>query len=253
MTMPTSISSGWVAVADMMRGWRNGCVGLWMMLGAVAAQAGDVKVSEAVRLEQVDLVDVGALIPKATLEIRYAGDDNFVGRPVDGYRVPKCYLLRPAAEALRQVADDLAADGYRLRLFDCYRPVRAVRDFVRWARDPADQRTKPRFYPNLDKSTLLDGYIAETSGHSRGATVDLGLERCDGARCELLDMGTGFDRFDTLANTDDPRIVGEQKTNRQRLRAAMEHRGFRNYPLEWWHYTFQPEPTPTTAYDIPVQ
>ncbi len=253
MTMPISISSGWATVIDRMRGWKIGCVGAWLLLGAITVRAGEVKVSEATRFEQVDLVDVGELVPEATLEIRYAGDDNFVGRPVDGYQAPKCYLLRPAAEALRQVATDLAADGYRLRLFDCYRPMRAVRDFVRWAHDPGDQKTKPRFYPNLDKSTLLDGYIAETSGHSRGATVDLGLEQCDGARCELLDMGTGFDRFDTLANTDDPRIGGEQKANRQRLREAMQRRGFRNYPLEWWHYTLQPEPTPATAYDIPVQ
>ena len=237
----------------MMRVGKSLCVGLLVIAGVAFAQAGEVTVSTATRFDQVDLVDVGERIPLATLEIRYAGDDNFVGRTVDGYQAPKCYLLRPAAEALQQVATVLAADGYRLRLFDCYRPVRAVKDFVRWARDPADQRTKARFYPNLDKSKLLDGYIAESSGHSRGATVDLGLERCDGARCELLDMGTGFDRFDTLANTDDPRIGGEQKANRQRLRAAMERRGFRNYPLEWWHYTFQPEPTPTTAYDIPVQ
>lgn len=237
----------------MMRVGKSLCVGWLAIMGLAPALAGEVTVSTATRFDQVDLVDVGERIPLATLEIRYAGDDNFVGRTVDGYQAPKCYLLRPVAEALQQVAADLAADGYRLRLFDCYRPVRAVKDFVRWARDPADQRTKARFYPNLDKSKLLDGYIAESSGHSRGATVDLGLERCDGARCELLDMGTGFDRFDTLANTDDPRIGGEQKANRRHLRAAMERRGFRNYPLEWWHYTFQPEPTPATAYDIPVR
>lgn len=233
----------------MRRGWL--CVA--GLLACAMAQAGEVRVSPATRAEQVDLIDVGALIPAAHLEIRYAGEDNFVGRPVQGYLAPKCLLLRPVAEALRQVAADVHEDGYRLRLFDCYRPVRAVQDFVRWAHDPADQRTKARFYPNLDKSKLLDGYIAETSGHSRGATVDLSLDRCTDAGCEPLDMGTSFDRFDTLANTDDPRVAPEQKANRQRLRAAMERRGFRNYPLEWWHYTFQPEPDPSTAYDIPIQ
>lgn len=221
-------------------------------LGSTAA-AGEVAVSKATRLADVDLVDVGALVANAQLEIRYAGSHNFVGAPVEGYLAPKCYLLRPAAEALAGVAADLRSEGYRLRLYDCYRPVRSVRHFVRWAHDLSDQRTKAEFYPNLDKSELLNGYIAESSGHSRGATVDLGIERCAGERCEALDMATAFDRFDTLANTDDPRITPEQKANRQRLREAMEARGFRNYPLEWWHYTFQPEPTPGTAYDIPVQ
>ena len=219
----------------------------------VPALAADVEVSSATQMEQVELVDVAALIPDARFDIRYAGTHNFVGTPVDGYEAARCYLLRPVALALQQVAADLRARGYRLRVYDCYRPVRAVKHFVRWAHDLSDQRTKPEFYPNLDKSRLLDGYIAETSGHSRGATVDLGLERCTANDCEVLDMGTEFDRFDTLANTDDPRITGPQRAHRMVLREAMERRGFRNYPLEWWHYTLQPEPTPETAYDIPVR
>lgn len=220
---------------------------------AAPALAADVEVSSATQMEQADLVDVAALIPDARFDIRYAGTHNFVGTPVDGYEAAKCYLLRPVALALQQVAADLRARGYRLRVYDCYRPVRAVKHFVRWAHDLSDQRTKPEFYPNLDKSRLLDGYIAETSGHSRGATVDLGLEQCTANDCEVLDMGTEFDRFDTLANTDDPRITGPQRAHRMVLREAMERRGFRNYPLEWWHYILQPEPTPGTAYDIPVR
>lgn len=217
------------------------------------AQAAEVTVSPATRLDEAGLVDVATRIPDARMEIRYAGDHNFVGRPVDGYEAPKCYLLKPVAEALARVADDLRPHGYYLRVFDCYRPVRAVRHFVRWAHDPQDQRTKAEFYPNLDKSVLLDGYIAETSGHSRGATIDLSLDRCGEKDCESLPMGTGFDRFDTLANTDDPRIQGAERHHRDLLRDVMQRHGFRNYPLEWWHFTFQPEPTPQTAYDIPVR
>ncbi len=233
------------------RALRGGAAALLCLAGV--ASAGEVRISTATEAAQVDLVDVAALIPGANFDIRYAGHHNFVGAPVDGYLAPKCYLLKPAAEALRDVAADLDQAGYRLRIFDCYRPVRAVRHFVRWVHDAADQRTKPEFYPALEKSELLGGYIAETSGHSRGATIDLGLERCEADTCVELDMGTGFDRFDTLANTDDPRITPEQKANRDRLREAMQKRGFRNYPLEWWHYTLQPEPTPGTAYDIPVR
>lgn len=247
--MPIWISDAKVAVTDFFR-----CV----LLGAVlllspVVQAADVKVSAATRLAEVDLVDVSTLIPDAQLEIRYAGTHNFVGTKIDGYEAPKCYLLRPVAQALAKVADDLRPQGYRLRLFDCYRPVRAVKHFVRWAHDLTDQRNKAEFYPNLDKSVLLDGYIAETSGHSRGATLDMSLDRCDASRCEALEMGTGFDRFDTLANTDDARVTGPARVQRDLLRDAMQKHGFRNYPLEWWHFTFQPEPTPTTAYDIPVQ
>lgn len=223
------------------------------MTAMLPAFAGEVTVSPATQVEEVDLVDVAALIPDARFDIHYASDHNFVGTRVEGYEAAKCYLLRPVALALQQVAADLRVRGYRLRVYDCYRPVRAVKHFVRWAHDAADQRTKAEFYPNLDKSRLLEGYIAETSGHSRGATIDLGLEQCKADDCEILDMGTGFDRFDTLANTDDPRITREQKRHRKLLREAMERRGFRNYPLEWWHYTLQPEPTPDTAYDIPVR
>ena len=249
--MPIWISDAKVAVTDSMKAFALLCLAC---VGSVA-WAGEVTVSPATRLDEVALIDVSTLIPDARLEIRYASDHNFVGTPIEGYEAPKCYLLKPVAQALAKVADDLRTDGYYLRLFDCYRPVRAVQHFVRWARDPQDQRTKAEFYPNLDKSVLLNGYIAETSGHSRGATVDLSLDRCEGgnATCETLAMGTGFDRFDTLANTDDPRIQGVERQHRDLLREAMQRHGFRNYPLEWWHFTYQPEPTPQTAYDIPVR
>jgi zinc D-Ala-D-Ala dipeptidase len=204
---------------------------------------------------EANLVDIRTLVSDMAEDIKYAGSDNFVGRPVDGYRAPKCFLLRPVAEALARVEHELRAQHLRLKIFDCYRPARAVADFVHWAHDLGDQRTKPQHYPTLDKSKLLDGYIASVSGHSRGATIDLGMEQCaaDGSHCKPLDMGTDFDYFGTRANTDNPGITSVQQANRRRLLAAMAREGFKNYPMEWWHYTFTPEPTPHTLYDVPVQ
>jgi D-alanyl-D-alanine dipeptidase len=198
---------------------------------------------------------VATLVPDIALEMRYAGSDNFTGVPVDGYLAPKCLLLRPVAQALQRVEASLRERHLRLKVFDCYRPARAVRHFVRWAGDLSDQRTKPQYYPNLDKRELLGGYIAPVSGHSRGATLDLTLLQCDdnGANCKPLDMGTGFDFFDPRAHTDSPDASAVQHANRERLRDAMQAQGFRNYPLEWWHYTLVPEPTPRMLYDVPVR
>ncbi len=212
-------------------------------------------ISPAADPQAAGMVDIRSLVPDIDLDIRYAGHRNFVGAPVDGYEAPRCYLLRPAAQALQRVEAALRREGLRLRLFDCYRPARAVRHFVRWAGDPLDRRTQAEYYPNLDKSQLLGAYISPTSGHSRGATVDLTLLRCaaDGSGCAELDMGTGFDFFDPRANTDSPAIAAGQRAHRQRLRAAMEREGFANYPMEWWHYTLRPEPSPGTAYDFPLR
>ena len=211
--------------------------------------------SAAKTMAAANMVDIRSLSPDIVEDIKYAGNDNFVGRPVDGYLAAKCFLQRPAAEALAQVEKDLRAQHMRLRIWDCYRPARAVANFVRWAHDLADQRTKAQHYPNLDKSKLLGDYIAPVSGHSRGGTVDLTVERCpeDTTQCEPLDMGTNFDFFGLRANTDTPGITPTQRANRQVLLKAMAHRGFRNYPMEWWHYTLSPEPTPQTIYDVPVK
>jgi D-alanyl-D-alanine dipeptidase len=223
-------------------------------LAACATQPAAPRVSDAETPEAAGLVSLQALTPDIDLDIRYAGHHNFTGRPVVGYEAPRCYLLRPAAEALARVESRLRGQGYRLRIFDCYRPVRAVQDFVAWTKAPEDGRTKEEFYPGLDKRALLGDYIAPTSGHSRGATVDLGLLQCDTqARCEPLDMGTPFDFFDPIANTASPRITAAQRAHRQQLVDAMAEQGFRNYPMEWWHYTLQPEPTPGIAYDVPVR
>jgi D-alanyl-D-alanine dipeptidase len=223
----------------------------WAPARVLAAEP--VQVSPAATPEQAGLVDIATLVADIRLDIRYAGSNNFVGEKVNGYRAPKCYLLRPVAEALQKVEQDLRRQGLALKIFDCYRPVRAVKHFVAWAADLDDQRTKPTYYPNLGKGELLSGYIAETSGHSRGATVDLTVVRCAGNDCTELDMGTAFDFFDARANTDHSNITQAQRANRHVLVDAMARHGFRNYPMEWWHYTLQPEPTPHTAYDVPVQ
>ncbi|MFT3761587.1 MAG: M15 family metallopeptidase [Pseudoxanthomonas sp.] len=209
--------------------------------------------SKAVTFAQAGLVDVAGVAPDVELDIRYYGADNFVGSRVHGYEAPKCYLLAPAAEALAAVQRDLRAQGYTLHVFDCYRPQRAVDHFVEWSKDLADTRTKAAHYPNLGKDVLLGDYIAPVSGHSKGATVDLTLSKCDGATCTPLDMGTDFDMFDPIANTDSPKITPAQRANRQLLLQAMARHGFENYPMEWWHYTLKLDPAPNLLFDVPVR
>ena len=146
-----------------------------------------------------------------------------------------CLLTQPAAQALAAVQRDLRGEGLGLRVYDCYRPQRAVDRFMRWAADLGDQRTKPTFYPRVAKQELIArGYIAERSGHSRGSTVDLTLVGADGAP---LEMGTPFDLFDERSHTESPAVPAAARANREKLRAAMERRGFRNLAVEWWHYT----------------
>ena len=212
------------------------------------------RVSAAATMEQAGMVDIRSLVPDMSQEIAYFGSDNFVGAPVDGYDAPRCWLKRDAAEALARVDASLRKDNMRLRIYDCYRPARAVAHFVRWANDLDDQRTKPVHYPGLDKTGILGEYVAPVSGHSRGYTVDLTVLRCDdqGGACEPLDMGTSFDYFGALANTDDSGASAAQLANRHLLRDAMQAQGFSNYPMEWWHYTLATDGPPGELYDVPV-
>lgn len=228
------------------------CAGMLIAALSCGVLAENVQSSPATTTAQAGLVDVRQLAPEIAVDMRYAGTNNFTGRVVPGYLAPTCYLLRPAAQALARVARTLEADGYRLQVFDCYRPVRAVRAFVAWAADLQDQSTKAQYYPRVDKRALLGDYIAETSGHSRGATLDLGLLDCRRGACRPVDMGTGFDYFDARAHTQSPEISDTQRLHRQHLMRAMAAEGFANYPMEWWHFTYRPEPTPETAYDVPV-
>ncbi|MFQ5550851.1 MAG: M15 family metallopeptidase [Gemmatimonadales bacterium] len=202
-----------------------------------------------------DLVDVRSIDPSIRADMRYAGPGNFVGDPVDGYEAPTCLLSAEAAAALARVQSDLADDGLSLLVFDCFRPQRAVDHFVRWAEDTADLRTKPEYYPNVDKSRLFDeGYIASRSGHSRASTIDLTLARVgEEGLAQALDMGTPFDFFDPLSHTESPDITPAQLANRLMLRDAMEAGGFRNYAAEWWHYTLRDEPYPDEYFDQEIR
>ena len=196
-------------------------------------------------------VDAAAIVPGLIVEMRYAGAHNFVGRPIEGYAAPRCLLTRAAAEALGAVARELEPRGLVLKVFDCYRPTRAVADFVHWAHDVKDQKMKAEFYPEVDKRTLFrDGYIASHSGHSRGSTVDLTLANAEGHE---LDMGTPFDFFSVKSWPGNPAVGPTAHANRRTLAEAMAKRGFRPYKREWWHFTLRREPFPQTYFDFVVK
>ena len=226
-----------------------------LVLTAIAAGAdAPPQISPAKTMAQAGMVDIRALVPDVAENIHYAGSDNFTGAPVPGYKAAKCFLLKPAAEALARVEHAVRKQHMRLKIWDCYRPAQAVAAFVRWAHND-DQRTKAAHYPNVDKGKLLGEYIAPVSGHSRGDTVDLTLMRCGAhdRHCKPLDMGTHFDLFDPRAHTDSTQVTAAERANRQILLRAMAAEGFANYPAEWWHYTLTMHPQPTTLYDVPVQ
>ena len=194
---------------------------------------------------------VSDAVPDVILEIRYYSTYNFIGSRIDGYEQPVALLTKEAAQALRAVSDDLIVKGYRLKVFDAYRPQRAVDHFVRWAQEPGDIRMKPYFYPELDKQTLFPlGFIARRSGHSRGSTVDLTL--FDMAAGKELDMGGPFDYFGELSHGDYRGVTEKQYQNRMLLREAMTRRGFRPLAEEWWHFTLNNEPYPDTYFTFPV-
>ncbi|MEZ5810440.1 MAG: M15 family metallopeptidase [Rhizobiaceae bacterium] len=213
-----------------------------------------------VRLRSVD--------PTVRQAIRYAGSWNFTGRPVPGYATAECILTKPAAEALRRVQAALKGDGLGLKVFDCYRPARAVAAFVRWARAPGgDAALKRRYHPKYHRRELLGGYIATRSGHSRGSSVDLTIvdlrhlpENEDVLRDGCgphdggaeRDMGTGFDCFDPLSRTASSAVAETARADRRRLLDVMRAHGFRNYAGEWWHFTLRGEPFPHSYFDFEV-
>jgi D-alanyl-D-alanine dipeptidase len=202
-----------------------------------------------------DFVPLDSVEPTIAVDIRYAGADNFVGAPIEGYDTPTCLVTPRAARALQAAQRELAARRLGLLVFDCYRPQRAVDHFVRWAADLADQATKARHYPRVDKAKLFEsGYIAARSSHSRGSAVDLTLvRRGEDGRPTPLDMGTAFDFFDPSSHGDAGDITPAQQRNRSILRGVMERSGFAHYPQEWWHFTLQAERYPSTYFDVPVR
>ena len=190
-------------------------------------------------------------VPDAILEIRYYSTYNFIGDRIDGYEEPVALLTREAAAALKEVSDELVAKGYRLKIYDAYRPQMAVSHFMRWALDFEDTRMKEYFYPELEKDVLFPlGYIAEQSGHSRGSTVDLTL--FDMTTEKEVDMGGTFDYFGELSHPDYTGITEEQYQNRMILREAMLAHGFKPLAEEWWHFTLENEPYPNTYFTFPV-
>jgi D-alanyl-D-alanine dipeptidase len=227
------------------------------------------------RLPAGAFVSLADVAPDVLVEARYATAHNFVGRRIPGYREPLCLLTRPAAEAVARAQEALRPRRLGLKVYDCYRPQRAVDAFVAWAQRPRDLRMRREFYPRVDKADLFeDGYIARRSGHSRGSTVDLTLVRLPPRAPERyrrsehlvdcaaparrrhddasLDMGTAYDCFDPLSHTYNGRVRGVQRRNRLTLKRALQAQGFAPYLNEWWHFTLRDEPYPQTRFDAPV-
>lgn len=197
-------------------------------------------------------VDVQQQIPSIRVELAYAGRQNFVGKPIDGYRANRAILTKEAAIALKKVQNELASHGLGLKIYDAYRPTRAVQHFYRWSQNPRDVRTKKTYYPQLKKPELFrQGYIARKSSHSRGSTVDLTLIRLGTGK--ELDMGTIFDFFSPRSWYQSKLVSPRQKANRKLLRTLMMKHGFEPYPQEWWHFTLAKEPWPEQAFDFEVR
>ena len=198
-----------------------------------------------------DFVVLTDIDPDVILEIRYYSTYNFVGDRIDGYEQPTALLTKEAATALKGVSDDLAKKGYKVKIYDAYRPQKAVNHFERWANDTNDDRMREYFYHELDKSVLFDkGYIANYSGHSRGSTVDLTL--FDMNTGKEVDMGGTFDYFGERSHPDYKNITDQQYKNRMILREAMMDHGFKPLDEEWWHFTLENEPYPDTYFTFPV-
>lgn len=190
-------------------------------------------------------------VPGIRWDAKYATWDNFTGKPVDGYHANRIVGTRALCRALRRAQDNAAARGFGLLIWDGYRPQRAVDAFLRWSQQPEDGRTKPRHYPNIDRSQMFEhGYVAARSGHSRGSTVDLTIYRLDSG--ELVPTGGDHDLMDPISHHGAPGIGAAEERNRQQLCAIMEESGFRRYDCEWWHYTLRDEPYPHRYFDFPV-
>ena len=217
-------------------------------------------------MDYSQFVNITDVVPDAILEIRYFSTYNFVGARIDGYEEPVALMTRQAADSLRAVSDDLKYHGYCLKIYDAYRPQRAVDHFLRWALDETDTITKAYFYPRLTKKQVFEGeYVAEKSGHSRGSTVDLTL--VDMKTGKELDMGGTFDWFGIESHPDygggnpetldfqqvDPAFTSVQFYNRMVLRAAMLRHGFLPLDNEWWHFRLANEPFPDTYFNFPVR
>lgn len=199
-----------------------------------------------------NFVEVKTVIPDVIQEIRYFTDHNFVGRRIEGYQDSVALMTCEGAEALKNAADELREQGYRIKIYDAYRPDDAVQHFRRWVGDMKDQKMKEEFYPEVDKETLFkQGYISSRSKHCHGSTVDMTICDMEG---NDIDMGGHFDFFSETSHSDyTETLTEEQKNNRDILRTAMEHNGFKIAETEWWHFSLIDEPYPETSFNFPVK
>ena len=190
-------------------------------------------------------------LEKFEISIRYFSNNNFIGRPIPGYYANKAFLTREAADALLLAQRDFIKQGYRLKIYDAYRPQTAVDYFSAWAADLEDSQNKSQYYPNISKSQLFaDGYIAAKSGHSRGSAVDLTLLEIESGN--ELDMGSPWDFFDPISWVENNQITDQQRANRKLLASVMMIHGFKPLKEEWWHFSFTEEPFPETYFDFPI-
>ena len=204
-----------------------------------------------VTMDSSGFVVLADFVPHIVQEIRYYSTYNFIGERIDGYEEPCALLTVEAARALKTVSNELNVQGYRLKVFDAYRPACAVKHFTLWGIEDQDIRMKPCFYPELEKQELFArGYIARQSSHSRGSTVDLTL--LDMKTGKEVDMGGPFDYFGELSHPDYRGITDEQFENRMFLQKAMVRNGFKPIDCEWWHFTLENEPYPDTYFNFPV-
>jgi zinc D-Ala-D-Ala dipeptidase len=223
-----------------------------------------------------DFVDIREVIPAIILDIRYYTPHNFVGERIDGYNAPKCFLTKRAAFALNNVQEELNKYSLSLKLYDCYRPQRAVNQFIKWAEDPDDTKMKREFYPDIEKKNLFDqDYIAKKSGHSRGSTVDVTIvpiptpledkyvpgqtlypcywPKEKRFKDNSIDMGTGFDCFSEFSHTENTQVNIQRRLNRLALKTIMEKYGFINLESEWWHFTLKDEPFSNIYFDFVIE
>ena len=201
------------------------------------------------------LVEVNSMLPASVplmeLEIRYSTSNNFVGEPISGYGAARALLSIEAVQALSKVQIQLTKKGMGLKIFDAYRPQRAVDHFVRWATDIEDNAKKQQYYPNVKKSNLFrEGYIAKQSGHSRGSSIDLTMIDLDSGT--EIDMGSSWDFFDPISWPSSKAVTREQRANRKALQTIMLENGFRPLREEWWHFTLENEPFPNTYFDFSI-
>ena len=206
--------------------------------------------ADTISYDKSDFAEISTIIDDAAYDIRYYSSNNFTGNRIEGYKAPKAYMTKESLKALSNAAEDLRTKGYRLLIWDSYRPQKAVDNFVVWINNPNDPGDKD-FYPDLLKSDLVaGGYIATKSSHTRGSTVDLTIIKKDGS---FVDMGGTFDLFSEISHPDYKKITRAQKRNRAILRDAMFKAGFDGIDSEWWHFTLKNEPYKDTYFNFDVE